>query len=106
MVATCSKSLLPGEVMTFSDSLAPATGTSVSPRIMAIDDTPENLNLLMNMLGDNGFEVLALPSGPLALSAAERMPPDLVLLDITMPGMDGYEVCERFKRHPQLRHIP
>jgi putative two-component system response regulator len=77
-----------------------------SPRIMVVDDTPENLSLIKSMLSERGFEVLALPSGPLALRAADRVRPDLLLLDITMPGMSGYEVCERFKSNPALRDIP
>ncbi|CAN5486205.1 hypothetical protein BH11PSE11_BH11PSE11_29810 [soil metagenome] len=75
-------------------------------RIMVVDDTPENLTLIRNMLNDRGYEIFALPSGPLALRAAERMLPDLVLLDITMPEMDGYEVCAHFKRDPRLKDIP
>jgi putative two-component system response regulator len=81
-------------------------GVPRSLRVMVVDDTPENLNLIKKMLAEKGFEVLALPSGPLALRAAERVHPDLVLLDITMPGMSGYEVCERFKANPALCDIP
>ncbi|MBI1892226.1 MAG: response regulator [Burkholderiales bacterium] len=75
-------------------------------RVMLVDDTPENLTLLKNMLGDRGLDIFAFPSGSLALRAAEKSVPDLVLLDITMPEMDGYEVCARFKRHPQLAEVP
>ena len=78
----------------------------VLPRIMIVDDTPDNLLLLKNMLGDRGFDIFALPSGPLALRAAARVAPDLVLLDITMPEMDGYEVCRQFKEDAKLRDIP
>ena len=76
------------------------------PRIMIVDDTPENLTLIKNMLNDQGFDIYALPSGTLALRAAERIVPDLLLLDISMPEMDGYEVCERFKKDSRLCNVP
>jgi len=74
--------------------------------ILIVDDTAENLRLLTSMLGDKGFEVRPVTSGRQALQAAERSAPDLVLLDITMPEMDGYEVCRRLKEHATLRDIP
>ncbi len=74
--------------------------------ILVVDDTAENLRLLANMLGDRGFEVRPVTSGRQALQVAERSAPDLVLLDITMPGMDGYEVCRRLKEHQTLREVP
>ncbi len=74
--------------------------------ILIVDDTAENLRLLANMLGDKGFEVRPVTSGRQALQAAERSAPDIVLLDITMPEMDGYEVCRRLKEHAKLRDIP
>ena len=76
------------------------------PTIMVVDDTPENLSLLATLLGGEGYRVQAFPNGPMALAAAVRRPPDLVLLDIGMPGMNGFEVCERFKEHAALREIP
>jgi len=80
--------------------------TERASRIMVVDDTPENLSLAKTMLDDQGFEVFAFPNGPLALRAAERIQPDLVLLDINLPEIDGYEVCTRFKSNPKLRDIP
>jgi two-component system sensor histidine kinase/response regulator len=74
--------------------------------IMIVDDEPGNLNLLGEMLSGAGMGVRALPGGALALAAARAELPDLVLLDIQMPGMDGYEVCRRFKADEQLREIP
>jgi two-component system, sensor histidine kinase and response regulator len=74
--------------------------------ILVVDDTAENLRLLANMLGDKGFEVRPVTSGRLALQAAERSAPDLVLLDINMPEMDGYEVCRKLKENERLREIP
>ena len=74
--------------------------------IMIVDDNPANLKLLEDMLRQQGYEVLSFPRGRLALAATEREPPDLVLLDITMPEMNGYEVCERLKSSTRLAGIP
>ncbi|MEI6653367.1 MAG: hybrid sensor histidine kinase/response regulator [Verrucomicrobiota bacterium] len=73
---------------------------------MIVDDEPGNLNVLGAMLSGAGLGVRALPGGALALAAARAELPDLVLLDIQMPGMDGYEVCRRFKADEQLRGVP
>ncbi len=74
--------------------------------IMIVDDNPANLKLLEDMLRQQGHEVRAFPLGRLALAAAAKNPPDLVLLDINMPEMNGYEVCERLKSAAQLSHVP
>lgn len=75
-------------------------------KIMVVDDTPENLTLLKEMLSRQGWEVFAFPDGAMALKAAERNPPDLVLMDVSMPGMDGYEVCRRLKATENFKDIP
>ena len=67
------------------------------PNIIVVDDTPANLQLLTGMLKKQGYKVRPVPSGKLALQAAKNDPPDLILLDIMMPEMDGYELCERLK---------
>jgi len=74
--------------------------------IMIVDDEPENLNVLEALLTQAGYLVSAFPSGELALAAACHQVPDLVLLDVRMPGLDGHEVCCRFKAHEALRGIP
>jgi two-component system sensor histidine kinase/response regulator len=74
--------------------------------LLLVDDTPENLGFLAAMLKRAGYRCRAVPSGALALRAAAAEVPDLVLLDITMPGMDGYEVCRRFKASEALRDVP
>jgi two-component system sensor histidine kinase/response regulator len=74
--------------------------------ILIVDDTPQNLKVLSDFLRNKGYKVRPVPSGKLALRAAEISPPDLVLLDINMPEMNGYEVCEAFKAHPALKDIP
>ncbi len=74
--------------------------------IMVVDDTPANLQLLTGMLKEHGYKVRPVPSGKLALAAAENEPPDLILLDIKMPEMDGYEVCRQLKADAVLKEIP
>jgi two-component system sensor histidine kinase/response regulator len=74
--------------------------------IMIVDDNPANLKLLEDMLRQQGHEVQAFPRGRLALDAAARNPPDLILLDINMPEMNGYEVCERLKSSGSVAGIP
>jgi len=74
--------------------------------ILIVDDTLPNLELLSEMLKARGYKVRPVPSGDLALQAAKGNPPDLILLDIHMPEMDGYEVCERLKADEKLQDIP
>lgn len=74
--------------------------------ILVVDDTAANLQVLAGMLKDRGYKVRPVPSGKLALLAAQRDPPDLILLDINMPEMNGYEVCEHLKADDTLRGIP
>ena len=71
-----------------------------------MDDTPANLQVLAGMLKDRGYKVRPVPGGKLALLAARRDPPDLILLDINMPEMNGYEVCEHLKADDELKGIP
>ncbi len=66
----------------------------------------DNLRLLTGILDQLGYEVRPAMSGAQALQAAEHAPPDLILLDVTMPEMDGYEVCRRLKANPKLKDIP
>jgi DNA-binding response OmpR family regulator len=74
--------------------------------IMVVDDNPANLKLLEDMLLQHGYEVRSFPRGRLALRAADQEPPDLILLDINMPEMTGYEVSEQLKSSPRLSSIP
>lgn len=74
--------------------------------ILVVDDTPENLRLLSTMLVHEGFYVRKALNGSMALTAVEALPPDLILLDIMMPEMDGFEVCERLKANPATQEIP
>lgn len=74
--------------------------------ILIVDDMPENLHLLARMLKEKNYKVRALPSGSLALRSIEAHPPDLILLDIRMPNMDGFEVCRRVKEMKGADKIP
>lgn len=74
--------------------------------IMIVDDNPANLTLLENMLRQHGYDVRSFPGGRLALAAAEKKPPELLLLDVNMPEMNGYEVCGRLKSSALLSGIP
>jgi PAS domain S-box-containing protein len=74
--------------------------------ILVIDDTPENLHLLSSMLTEKGYKVRSVTKGMTGLRGAQAALPDLILLDINMPQMNGYEVCEQLKAIPTTREIP
>jgi len=74
--------------------------------ILVIDDTPENLRLLMGILTKQGYKIRPITSGKNALEVARREPPDLILLDILMPDMDGYSVCQQLQADENLKDIP
>lgn len=75
------------------------------PVILVVDDTPENLDVMTGILSP-AYAVRAAINGQTALKIAEKQLPDLILLDIMMPGMDGYEVCQKLKENPLTRDIP
>lgn len=81
-------------------------GQPEAQNILVVDDTPANLELLSGMLKEHHYRIRAAISGDLALQAARNEPPDLILLDIKMPGMDGYEVCRHLKNDEKLKDIP
>jgi two-component system sensor histidine kinase/response regulator len=83
-----------------------STAAAPQANILVVDDTPANLQLLVGMLKDQGFKVRPVPSGEMALRAVQASRPDLILLDITMPGMDGYQVIARLKADESTREIP
>ncbi len=78
----------------------------MTARILVVDDTPANLRLLEAKLTAEYFEVLTAADGPSALDMAASNAPDLILLDIMMPGLDGFEVAKRLKSDPSTQHIP
>jgi CheY-like chemotaxis protein len=74
--------------------------------ILIVDDTPENLTVLRQMLSAHGYRVRTALSGKIALKSIQADPPDLILLDILMPEMDGYEVCSVLKSNERTSQIP
>jgi diguanylate cyclase (GGDEF)-like protein len=76
------------------------------PELLVVDDNPGNLELLVRVLTAKGYLVRAFPDAELALSSVELCVPDLVLLDVGLPGMDGYEACRRLRSDARTRDIP
>lgn len=85
---------------------SPASQLRQPFQVLVVDDTPANLKLLDALLRKKGYQARLFPRGELALKAAAVVVPDLVLLDVMMPGMDGYEVCRRLKALPGLADVP
>ena len=75
-------------------------------RILIVDDDANNRLLLQVMLANEGYEIVTASAGTEALDLVEQLPPDLIVLDVMMPGMDGYQVAARIKTNPATRHIP
>jgi two-component system sensor histidine kinase/response regulator len=74
--------------------------------IVVVDDTPDNLRLLAVMLSERGYKVRKALDGTIALKTIRQIPPDLIVLDINMPGLTGYEICQILKNDPQTQAIP
>jgi len=87
---------------------APAMNQDTAPvaSVLVVDDGIDNLRLLSDWLGAHGYDVRAVTSGRQALQAVEHDPPDLILLDITMPEMNGYEICRRLKATDRSKDVP
>ena len=75
-------------------------------KILLVDDVPANLNVLTSALEPQGYQIFAAPNGTVALSVAAKARPDLILLDIMMPGLDGLETCRHLKQSDATRDIP
>ncbi len=86
--------------------MRPAAATQPASTILIVDDTPANVGLLVDYLEDNGFRVVVAQDGIEGLKRAEFARPDLILLDVMMPGMDGFETCRRLKAEEKTRDIP
>lgn len=80
--------------------------TKTTELILIVDDTPANLDVISEALSDAGFEVAIATSGERALQQIEHERPSLILLDVMMPGIDGFETCKRLKENPKTREIP
>jgi adenylate cyclase len=76
------------------------------PKVLVVDDLEQNVRLLEAVLGSNGYDVRSASSGPQALESVREHVPDIVLLDIQMPGMNGYEVCRRLREDPATQFLP
>jgi len=87
-------------------SLATADTVNTKGAILVVDDTPATLKLLVATLTADGYQVFPAESGELALASVAGRPPELILLDIRMPGMDGFEVCRQLKAREESRDIP
>lgn len=79
---------------------------TLSARILVVDDTPANIQTLTAILKEQGYQLSVATNGRQALERMEKMRPDLVLMDVMMPEMDGYEACQHIKASPSLRDIP
>src|SRR4029450_2848250 len=75
-------------------------------KILVVDDTAHNVKMLVDLLSAKGYETVTAPSGQEGLDQVEAERPDLVLLDVMMPGMDGYEVCRRIRANPEHAMLP
>lgn len=84
---------------------APSSGQSLG-RVLIVDDVPINVRLLSSILEIEGYQVSTATNGPDALASMPEAVPDVVLLDVMMPGMDGFEVCRRLKSEPATAHVP
>ncbi|MGL5075518.1 MAG: diguanylate cyclase domain-containing protein, partial [Waterburya sp.] len=85
-------------------SLSPSESTRA--KILVVDDQPENLHLLSDALSSEKYDVKGVVNGEMALIVANSVIPDLILLDVVMPGLNGYEVCEKLKENPLTQNIP
>ena len=75
-------------------------------QVLIVDDTPANIDVLCELLGPEGCNIAMAPNGEIALRIVSRSQPDIILLDVMMPGMDGYEVCRQLKADPATENIP
>lgn len=80
--------------------------TSYQGNLLVVDDTPDNLRLLSAMLSEQGYKVRKALNGQMALNTIHQVPPDLILLDINMPQMNGYDVCKSLKNDDKTKEIP
>ncbi|HBE36035.1 MAG TPA: adenylate/guanylate cyclase domain-containing response regulator, partial [Cyanobacteria bacterium UBA11368] len=80
--------------------------STIKANILVVDDTPNNVRLLSVILSKQGYQVRKALNGERAIAAVQEFPPDLILLDVMMPEMNGYQVCQQLKASPKTRSIP
>jgi CheY-like chemotaxis protein len=85
---------------------APALDPARSKIVIGVDDLPENLTMLKSLLSAAGYQFLGVTSGPECLNIVHRAQPRLILLDVQMPEMDGFETCRRLRTIPEIRPVP
>ncbi|NJL60438.1 MAG: response regulator [Desulfobacteraceae bacterium] len=73
--------------------------------VLIIDDSPTNLRILLKYLKTSGFDVIVAESGEKGLSELEKSPPDIILMDVMMPGIDGFETCKRLKKKRKIKRF-
>jgi two-component system cell cycle response regulator DivK len=78
----------------------------MSKRILVVEDQEDNRRIMRDLLAASGYQSMEATTGDEGLAMAEREVPDLILMDIQLPGLDGYEVTRRIKANPTLQHIP
>jgi two-component system cell cycle response regulator DivK len=78
----------------------------MSKRILVVEDQEDNRRIMRDLLTSAGYEMIEAVTGEEGVALAERQPPDLILMDIQLPGLDGYGATRRIKANPALRHIP
>ena len=91
-------------VLSSTNAVPSAGGAPLT--ILVTDDQAANIQIVGNMLGKLGYEIIPASDGPTALKRIALRQPDLVLLDVLMPGMDGLEVCRRIRENPEWKDIP
>ncbi len=89
-----------------ADSPTAAVAHGAQERVLVVDDNPANVKLLEDLLGFHGYDVEAVSGGAAALARLRTRVPDLLLLDVLMPGMSGYEVCRAMRADPALAMLP
>jgi two-component system, sensor histidine kinase and response regulator len=94
-------------LMSPPDNLAPKRVDVPIPKLLVVDDLPDNLFLIDVILGgEDHYQLSYVDNGQAALEAVELSPPDLILLDVMMPGMTGYEVIRRIRQNSNLPYVP
>ena len=84
----------------------PNPPTARQPAILIVDDAHDHLGALRAMMAQQGYQTFVATTGERALAIAQRVYPDLILMDVIMPGLGGFETCRRLKEHPGTQHIP